>query len=326
MIEDGPGWHSKGVSDQHRTTAPSVEILVPRDVPLGGPRSMTVRRTLPQRHRSLIGAWCFLDHYGPDPVAETGGMVVPPHPHAGLQTLTWLFAGEVEHRDSGGGHGVIRPGEISLMTAGHGICHSEVSTDATTSLHGVQLWIALPDSDREAERGFHHAPARRVLLDGAEVTVFVGELVGERSAAPVFTPLLGAEIVLAEGVTLDLGVDETFEHGILVDTGIVSVLEIPLAAHELGYVAPGEARLSLRNLGVGAARVLLLGGTPFSEQIAMWWNFVGRDHDDITAMRNAWAARSARFGAVEGYAGEPGRLDAPEMPHVRIRPRTSTPR
>ena len=207
------------------------------------------------------------------------------------------------------------------MTAGHGICHSEHSTPATTTLHGVQLWIALPDADRETARGFHHGAARTVELGGARVTVFVGDLAGESADAPVFSPLLGAEILLDEGVTLDLGVDESFEHGVLVDSGIVSVDGIPLAAHELGYVAAGPSRLSLANLDDGPARLVLLGGTPFTEEIAMWWNFVGRDHDDITAMREQWAARSDRYGAVEGYDGPVERLEAPPMPHVRIRPR-----
>ena len=100
-----------------------VEVLTARDVPLGGPRAMGVRRTLPQRQRSLIGAWCFADHYGPDDVAVSGGMDVAPHPHTGLQTVSWLFAGEVEHRDSLGMHALVRPGELNLMTSGHGICH-----------------------------------------------------------------------------------------------------------------------------------------------------------------------------------------------------------
>src|SRR5918995_5893358 len=123
----------------------AVEVLVPRDVPLGGPRAMTVRRTLPQRHRSLIGAWCFADHYGPDPVEDTGGMSVAPHPHTGLQTVSWLFTGEIEHRDSAGHHAMVRPGELNLMTGGRGISHSEVSTADTAVLHGVQLWVALPE-------------------------------------------------------------------------------------------------------------------------------------------------------------------------------------
>ena len=115
--------------------------------------------SLPQRQRSLIGAWCFVDHYGPDDTAATGGMDVPPHPHTGLATVSWLFTGEVEHRDSHGVHAVVRPGELNLMTGGHGIAHSEVSTADTTVLHGVQLWVALPDAHRDAPRAFaHHVP------------------------------------------------------------------------------------------------------------------------------------------------------------------------
>ncbi len=126
-----------------------VEILEPREVPLGGPRAMTVRRTLPQRRRSLIGGWCFVDHYGPDDVSLTGGMQVPPHPHTGLQTVSWLFEGEIDHRDSVGSHALVRPGELNLMTAGRGISHSEVSTPGTQRLHGVQLWVALPRASKD---------------------------------------------------------------------------------------------------------------------------------------------------------------------------------
>ena len=134
--------------------------MTPREVPLGGLRAMTVRRTLPQRQRSLIGAWCFVDHYGPDPVDDTGGMNVAPHPHTGLQTVSWLFEGEIEHRDSAGNHAMVRPGEVNLMTAGRGISHSEISTPGTRTLHGAQLWVALPDADRHVEPDFaHHAPA-----------------------------------------------------------------------------------------------------------------------------------------------------------------------
>ena len=142
-----------------------MEVLTPRDVPLGGLRAMTVRRTLPQRQRSLIGAWCFLDHYGPDEVdGSTAGMVVPPHPHTGLQTVSWLFTGEIEHRDSAGHHAFVRPGELNLMTAGRGISHSEYSTPGTTTLHGAQLWLALPDGDRQVDPTFEHfapEPGRR---------------------------------------------------------------------------------------------------------------------------------------------------------------------
>ena len=132
-------------------------VLPYRNVPLGGPRAMTVRRSLPQRAQSLIGAWCFVDHYGPDDVSLTGGMAVPGHPHTGLQTASWLFTGEVEHRDTTGTRALVRPGQLNLMTAGSGIAHSEYSTPATTVLHGAQLWIALPEADRFA------APASRTM-------------------------------------------------------------------------------------------------------------------------------------------------------------------
>ena len=148
-----------------------VQVVTSREVPLGGPRAMTVRRTLPQRARSLVGAWCFADHYGPDDVADTGGMDVPPHPHTGLQTVSWLFTGEIEHRDSSGAHAMVRPGELNLMTGGHGVAHSEVSTPAPRMLHGVQLWVALPDAARHRPgTSTHHVPAP-VALDGAAARV-----------------------------------------------------------------------------------------------------------------------------------------------------------
>ena len=165
-----------------------VDVMVPREVPLGGLRAMRVRRTLPQRHRSLIGAWCFLDHYGPDDVADTGGMSVAPHPHTGLQTVSWLFTGEIEHRDSAGNHALVRPGELNLMTAGRGISHSEVSTAGTSTLHGAQLWVALPDATRHTEPGFsHHAPDP-VTGRGWEARVFLGSLLGETSPVPTHYP------------------------------------------------------------------------------------------------------------------------------------------
>src|SRR5689334_12867348 len=176
-----------------------MEVLEPRDVPLGGPRAMTVRRTLPQRQRSLIGAWCFADHYGPDDVGATGGMDVPPHPHCGLQTVSWLFSGEIEHRDSLGSHALIRPGELNLMTGGLGIAHSEVATPSTTVLHGAQLWVALPDRNRNAPKAFQHYVPEPTLVDGASVSVFLGSLAGTTSPVETYTPLLGAEIVLDAG-------------------------------------------------------------------------------------------------------------------------------
>jgi redox-sensitive bicupin YhaK (pirin superfamily) len=302
--------------------AGGAEVLTARDVPLGGPRAMRVRRTLPQHKRSLIGAWCFADHYGPDDVTTSAGMDVPPHPHTGLQTVSWLFAGEVEHRDSLGTHALVRPGELNLMTSGHGICHSEVSTPATTMLHGVQLWVALPDAHRNRARDFQHYAPPTADLGGATARVFLGSLAGEKSPVPVYSPLLGAEIVLAAHARVLLPAEPSYEHGVLVDAGPVSLSGTRLQRAELGYLPPGAATLELANLTDEPARVLLLGGAPFEEDIVMWWNFVGRSHEEIVAFREAWEAELDQFGRVEGYEGTPRRLPAPVLPSVRLKPRT----
>jgi redox-sensitive bicupin YhaK (pirin superfamily) len=313
--------------------APAAEVLVPRDVPLGGPRAMQVRRTLPQRHRSLVGAWCFVDHYGPDLVGDTGGMNVPPHPHTGLQTVSWLFTGEIEHRDSAGHHAMVRPGEVNLMTAGRGISHSEVSTPATTELHGVQLWVALPDADRHTDPGFEHHAPDPVSGPGWQARVFLGSLLGVTSPVTTYTPLLGAELVLDPGATLDLAVDPAFEHGLLVDTGVLTAVAraetTELKQSDLGYFPPGAATLRL-TAGEDPARLLVIGGPPFGEAIVMWWNFVGRDHDEIVRFRDEWQAqvsdvtdsqevRPGRFGVVVGDHLPP--IPAPDLPNVRLKHR-----
>ncbi len=305
--------------------ADGVEVIAPREVPLGGPRAMTVRRTLPQRRRSLIGAWCFVDHYGPDDVSATGGMDVPPHPHTGLQTVSWLFTGEIEHRDSLGMHAMVRPGELNLMTAGHGICHSEVSTADTAILHGAQLWVALPDEHRDAPRAFEHHVPDPVRGDGFTARVFLGTLAGASSPVHTFTQLLGAELLVDVGAEATLDVDAGFEHGLLVDSGEVTFCGTALRRADLGYAAEGRATVTVANAGSEPARLLLLGGPPFGEEIVMWWNFLGRSHEDIAAYRDAWQAESERFGAVAGYAGHDtagiARLPAPPLPNARITPR-----
>ncbi|MFC7586826.1 pirin family protein [Nonomuraea antimicrobica] len=167
------------------------EVLMGREVPLGGPRAMSVSRTLPGVHRRMIGAWCFVDAYGPDEAA----MRVPPHPHTGLQTVSWLLEGSVLHRDSLGTLQEIRPGQLNLMTAGRGISHSEESPK--TVLHGVQLWVALPGGSRHVEPGFEHHPALPVLPGpGFEARVVMGSLGGVSSPATAYSPLVGAEIAV----------------------------------------------------------------------------------------------------------------------------------
>jgi redox-sensitive bicupin YhaK (pirin superfamily) len=302
-----------------------VQVVTSREVPLGGPRAMAVRRTLPQRARSLVGAWCFADHYGPDDVATTGGMDVPPHPHTGLQTVSWLFSGEIEHRDTTGAHAIVRAGELNLMTGGSGVAHSEVSTPDTGTLHGVQLWTALPDAARHLPRSFVHHVPEVVALDGATVRVLLGTLAGSTSPVPTHTPLLGAEVVLDPGTELVLDVAPGFEHGVLVDRGPVVLDGVELGRAELGYTAPGRRQLALTNPGEQAARVMLLGGEPFREPVVMWWNFIGRTHEEIAGYRSDWESGSARFGQVEGYGGQVQRLPAPPLPTARLKARMAPP-
>ena len=159
--------------------SPAVQVLTPREVPLGGPRAMNVRRTLPQRGRTTIGAWCFADHYGPDDVGATGGMVVPPHPHTGLQTVSWLFEGEIEHRDCTGSHEMVRPGEVNLMTAGRGISHSEVSTPPPRRCTACSSGSRCPTPRATCGPFFEHAETTPVTIDDATVRVFVGSLPGD---------------------------------------------------------------------------------------------------------------------------------------------------
>lgn len=295
-----------------------VEVLSAREVPLGGPRALPVRRTIPQRARTLIGAWCFADHYGPVEVGPRG-MDMPPHPHTGLQTVSWLFSGTIEHRDSLGTHSYIRAGELNLMTGGRGIAHSEVSTADTTLLHGVQLWVALPDADRDVGRDFQHYAPPVVPVDGGSVRVFLGALAGAVSPVRTFTPLLGAQVDVSPRSSVTFAVDPGFEHGLLVDAGDVRLGGAPVAVSELGYVAAGVDSLTVTNESDEPARAVLLGGPPFEEEIVMWWNFVAREHAEIVRAREEWEAGGERFGEVVGYDG--GRLGAPALPDVVIRAR-----
>jgi redox-sensitive bicupin YhaK (pirin superfamily) len=301
------------------------EVLEPRDVPLGGPRAMTVRRTLPQRSRSLIGAWCFVDHYGPDRVATSGGMVVPPHPHTGLQTVSWLFEGEIDHRDSVGSHAEVRPGELNLMTAGRGIQHSEISLPQTTVLHGAQLWIALPDSARHSSPFFERFVPVAFHHDGATIRVFLGQLLGHSSTARTFTRVVGAQLDLPAATTLRLPVDSSFEHGLLVDAGAPTLNGNLVARSEIGYVPRGADTLTITS-GDQPLRALLIGGKPLGESIVMWWNFIGRSHEEIVEFRRKWQLEvisdeneEGLFGRVRDYDGSP--LPAPELPNVRLKPR-----
>jgi redox-sensitive bicupin YhaK (pirin superfamily) len=314
-------------------------VLLPgHDVPLG--RYTVVRRLLPQRTRRMIGAWCFVDHFGPDDVSDSPGMRVPPHPHTGLQTVSWLVDGEILHRDSLGSHQSVTPGQLNVMTSGHGISHSEESpSQHPPVMHGLQLWVALPDSARHGEPRFdHHPDVPRFVRDGATVTVVVGTVDGVRSPALACSPLSGAEIVLEPGATLRLPLDPAHEHGAVAMTGSVDVAgglggpqgEASRAGPAVEDLKPGvllyldRGRDALTLSSADGARLFLLGGEPFDEPLVMWWNFVARTHEEIAAARADWerdrVAGGGRFGTVTGYAGDP--LPAPELPSVRLKARS----
>ncbi|MEU9154608.1 pirin family protein [Streptomyces sp. NPDC048417] len=295
---------------------PVRELLSPRHVQLG--ESTEVRRLLPNLGRRMIGAWAFVDHYGPDDIADEPGMQVPPHPHMGLQTVSWLHQGEVLHRDSTGSLQTIRPRELGLMTSGRAISHSEESPKSHARyLHGAQLWVALPDSDRHVEPKFeHHPDLPKVTAPGLTATVILGSLDGAVSPGTTFTPIVGADLALTQGSDLRLPLEPDFEYGVLAMSGEVRVDGVPVLPGSMLYLGCGRTELPLR--AESDAAIMLLGGEPFEEELIMWWNFVGRTQDDIKQAREDWMS-GTRFGEVKGYDGSP--LPAPELPPTPLKPR-----
>jgi len=299
-----------------RDQLPTFELLEPRAVLLG-PRQ-EVRRVLPNKQRRMIGAWCFVDHFGPEDITNQVGMRVAPHPHTGLQTVSWLLNGEIQHRDTLGSNVIVVPGQLNLMTSGPGIAHSEESPPGHSAvMHGIQLWVALPDGARhEAPRAFvQYADLPTLSRQGLRATVILGQLEEARSPATTYTPIMGAELVVDGDVTVGLRPD--FEYGVLaIDAGVV-VAGHRLETSEIGYVGAGQERLELSS--AGATKALLLGGEPFDEEIVMWWNFIGRSHDEIVEFRRRWNDGDDQFGSVVGYDGD--RLPAPPMPSTRLKSR-----
>jgi redox-sensitive bicupin YhaK (pirin superfamily) len=293
---------------------PVHQVYAGRLQPLGG--DTTVRRLLPNLGRRLVGAWCFVDHYGPEDISDRAGMSVPPHPHLGLQTVSWLLAGQVHHRDSLGNDVLVGTGELGLMTSGYGITHAEHSpVPHSALLHGVQLWVALPSPTRNGAAGWeHHRALPQLTQPGLRATVILGSVAGVASPGHAHSPIVGADLALAAGADVRVPLEPGFEHAALVMSGSVVVDAEPLAPGAMLYLGCGRRDLVLT--AAQPARVLLLGGAPFEEQVVMWWNFVGRSHEEIAAARSAWES-GARFGAVSG-AGSP--LAAPPLPPGSLKP------
>ncbi len=294
-------------------------VLEPREVPLGGVRGMNVLRVLPHRNLPTIGAWCFLDRFGP---ADTR-MRVEPHPHIGLQTVTWPLVGEIRHRDSLGSDADLRRGQLNLMTAGNGISHSEYSVgDDPIPLDALQFWVVLPDGARHGEGGFErHTDLPAVSLPAttgqdATATVVLGEFSGTSSPATVHTPIVGAEIVIPAGSAVRLPLRPEWEHALMLVEGDAAVAEHPLSQNDMLYL--GDSRDAVEVTSTDGALLFLIGGEPFEADIVMWWNFAGRTHEEIVEAREGWEAASDRFGVVEGHDV---RIPAPPLPDVRLMPR-----
>jgi redox-sensitive bicupin YhaK (pirin superfamily) len=272
--------------------------------------SLPIARAMPIRDRRMVGPWCFLDRFGPLSFAAGKPMNVPPHPHIGLQTVSWLLEGEVLHSDSLGSEAIVRPGGVNVMTAGSGIAHSE-ETPARHSgrLNGVQLWVALLDVHRNRQPAFTSLEQVPVLeARGGLLRVFAGEVGGVRSPAPYFSPILGLEVQVHPGETLEVQLEPSFEHALLALEGDCAFENQPLQERTLYYLGSQRQGISLDSRAGG--RALLIGGPPFPETILMWWNFVARTPDEIAAVRADWEARR-RFPDVPGEHGP--RLAAPEL-------------
>ena len=292
---------------------PPPERLEARSAEIGG--GLTIRRALPNRQRRTVGAWCFLDHAGPMEFAADGGLHVGPHPHIGLQTFTWLIEGEVVHRDSLGNEQLITPGQVNLMTAGAGIAHAEDSAPGRAGrLHAAQLWIALPEAERRRPPAFRNHPHLPLIESGGfSVRVLAGSALGQRSPAEVYSPLVGLDLSARGPAALSLPLEPSFEHAALTLAGAVTVAGVALGPGTLLYFGPGRGELALTC--ESTARVLLIGGTPFGEEILVWWNFVARTREDIVAATRDWHA--GRFGIVHGSPAPP--LIAPDVAGLNLR-------
>jgi redox-sensitive bicupin YhaK (pirin superfamily) len=248
---------------------------------------------------------------GPVPVTEERGIDIGPHPHMGLQTVTWLVAGEVLHRDGLGSEQLIAPGQLNLMTAGHGLAHAEEATGRYRGdMHGVQLWVAQPERTRQGPPAFeHHASLPQVDLGAAVATVLVGSLAGlagSQSPARHDTGQVGVDLDMRAGETV-VPLDPAFEHALVVLDGTVLVDGTVVEPGHLAYLGEGRDELAME----GPARALLIGGEPFEAPVLMWWNFVARTRDEVAAARRSWEERDGRFSPVQSALD---RIAAPPVP------------
>lgn len=285
----------------------TLESYPNRDVSLG---NLKVTRAIPIRDRRMVGPWCFLDRFGPLSFSAERPMDVAPHPHIGLQTVTWLLEGEILHDDSLGSEATGRPGGVNLMTAGRGIAHAEQTPVSNSGqLNGVQLWVALPEARRNEAPSFENI-ARVPLIEtpGSAIQVFAGSLAGGSSPGKFDTTLVGADLEVHPKQQTEFAVEPAFEHALLILAGDAELDGQQLEPRRLYYLGTQRTSIALKSETGG--RLLLIGGPPFPEPILMWWNFVARTSDEIAVARADWEAHR-RFGDVTAYQGP--RLDAPAL-------------
>lgn len=293
--------------ERHDEALAGVEAREGRRTSVGG---LDVTRVLPTKGRRTVGAWCFVDLMGPADAEEPDPMEVGPHPHIGLATATWLLDGEALHTDSLGTEQVIRPGQLNLMTAGHGIAHAELA--ARPPFRGAQMWIAQPEGTRHGTPAFgHHGELPEIEIGDATALVFTGSLAGATSPARTDTALVGADVSL-RGTRTVLPTDVGFEHAVIALDGRVRVGAETVEPGWLALVPAGVEELRVESEGAGA-RFLLLGGEPLGDEVAMWWNFVARDRDELETAWRDWRDRTDRFGDVRSSLE---RIEAPTPPWV----------
>lgn len=288
--------------------SPLERVLISKSQHVAG---FLVRRVLPSRHRRRVGPWTFLDHMGPAQVTPDRPMRVPPHPHLNLATVTYLFEGELVHRDSLGSCQSIQPGAINWMHAGRGVVHSETSpaplTAAAERLHGLQLWLALPREREESDPWFQHTPAVALPLlafAGGEARVLIGEAFGATSPARVESPTLLVDVVLSAGARFELPT-------------LVAELAAYLVSGRVVFEGTEAEPGQLLVFGKGArgelcaldeSRVVLLGGAPLDGERFMFWNFVSSSRERLEVAKEAW-----RRGPLPGTRFPPIPFDSDDF-------------
>ncbi len=277
-------------------------IVIPRSVDLG---DLLVRRALPHVKRRMVGPFIFFDHFGPAVFNAGRGIDVRPHPHIGLSTVSFLFDGEIMHRDSLGTAVPIRPGDVNLMTAGRGIVHSERTAPERRGggerLHGLQCWVAMPRADEEIDASFAHHGAQElpvVAEDGKVVRVVVGSLYGARSPVPTLSDTIFADATLAAGAALPIDT-ETEERALYIVSGEIEIAGDRFAPGQLLVLRPGDA---ITATAAGDSRVVLVGGATMDGPRHIWWNFVSSRKERIEQAKADWKAR--RFDTVPGDEAE----------------------